>query len=93
MARLSPTLMAVWRLLPPWSPAKGGHDLMSLCWRKVVFNLKAIERFRRPFSSDAVCSRRCTPSGLVPGGAAIDRDRMHKREIGGEGARRRPRLD
>jgi hypothetical protein len=38
-ARLSPTLMADWRLLPPWLPAKGAHDLMSLCSRKVFFNL------------------------------------------------------
>jgi hypothetical protein len=38
-ARLSSTLMADWWLLPPWSPAKGAHDLMFLCWRKVFFKL------------------------------------------------------
>lgn len=87
------TLMAGRRLLPPCLPATCAQDWLSFCWRKVCANLQAFEPQWRPFSSDAVCSRCCSPSGAVPGGAAVDRGRMRLPEIGGEGAGRRQGLD
>ena len=51
-----------------------------------------LDAIMEAFCSGAVCSRCSTPSGRVPGGAAVDRAWMQA-QIGGAGARRRPGLD
>lgn len=80
--------LAVGRPLPPLSLTTKFY-----CWRDVLFNLQALVPKWRPSNSDAVCSCRCTPSGLVPGGVVVDRARLLRQDSGGEGARRRPGLD
>jgi hypothetical protein len=77
------SLMAVGQPLPPWSPAS---------WRE-VYNLQAFVPDWRPSGADAVRSRRSTPSGHVPGGGALDCDRLLRQGFGGEGASGRPGLD
>jgi len=77
-------LQVVRRLLPPRSTA-------AAC-RRVKSNLLVLMPCWRPSCSSAVCSRRSTPSGSVPGGAVVDCASM-RAKIGGAGARRRPGLD
>lgn len=84
--------MAERRPLLPWMSAAGEKDLIFFCRHLVLFNLLAFVPLWRPFDSDAVCSRRSTPSGYVPGGFAADRARRWQ-ELGGGGAERRTGLD
>lgn len=76
--------LASWWPLPPWSTA--------ICWRRDLYYLQAFEPSRRPSGSGAVSSRCSTPSGAVPGGAAVGR-RWARDDSGGEGARKRYGLD
>jgi hypothetical protein len=52
-----------------------------------VFILQPCVLFWRSSGFEAVCSRHCTPSGLIPGGTSVDRARKLRHGCGGEGAR------
>ena len=81
-ATQSPRSMAVGQPLPPCSPR---------CWRRALI-LQAVVPTRRSSGSETACSRCSTPSGVVPGGGAVDRTRR-RCGCGGEGARRDPGPD
>ena len=73
--------------------AAAAPTLLGACCVPIgVVHPPGLDAMVEAFCSGAVCSRRSTPSGVVPGGAVVDRARM-RAVFGGAGAGRRPRRD